>query len=216
MIDYLYGEMDDQEKQEFEQYLQSHPELKKELDELKDTRNLLGSAPEDIPEQKPLIIPSLFTSEESGQKSEKRAGILNLSSAAKTIFAAAASFLIILFGASLSGLQFGQTEHGFYLSFGEAAVPAGTISEEDVVRLIDQIREENAMMMATMIEETADQQNARIEEALNLMNAYYENRRQQDLMLIADGLNQLEEETHFRFRQTDQALGSIIYALSNH
>ncbi|MDX1640548.1 MAG: hypothetical protein R3220_02540, partial [Balneolaceae bacterium] len=110
-------------------------------------------------------------------------------------------------------------DQGFYLTFGEAPNPQPEIiqqglSEEEVRDMINQIRQENSLLLASMIEQVQEQQNEQLEEAINVLTDYYDQRRQQDLRLISEGIAQLEENTYTRLRQTDQTLGDLIYALS--
>jgi len=215
-MDYLYNEMNDKQKQTFEAYLKDHPELKKELDELAETRNILQFMSLDEPDQKLVMMaPEPDAGEKTNQPAEKTA-LLNLHPAIKTVLAVAASVLILMIGASISGLNMGQAEDGFYLAFGDVSAQAEEgISEEQVLMLTEQIREENALLLMTaMLEQARADQHEQLQEALNLLTDYYETRRQQDLMLVAEGLMQLEENTYHRFRQTDETLDDIIYALS--
>jgi hypothetical protein len=89
------------------------------------------------------------------------------------------------------------------------------ITEEQVIDLLEQIRAENTVVMAALAEQSLRRQNEQLEEAMNLLTAYYQEQRRQDLLLIAEGISQLEEDTYYRFLQTDEALGDILYALSN-
>lgn len=212
LMDYLYDEMSDKEKQQFEVYIAAHPELQKEIDEFQSTRKLMSHASLGTPEQKPFFIArENFT--ESENPSPKKAVFYSL------MKYGAAAAVILLFSVSIlafSGAQFGKTSDGFYLALGPQPEPVQQgISEDDVVNLLNQIQQENRLLIAALAEQTQQQQSAQLEEALNLLTAYYDQRRQQDLLLIAEGLSQLEEDTYHRFLQTDETLGNIIYALSN-
>jgi len=131
--------------------------------------------------------------------------------------AAAACMLVVLMGAAFTDLNIGQNDQGFYLAFGETPsiqpVQQG-MSEQEVRDMIDQIRQENSILLASMIEQVQVQQNEQLEEAISVLTDYYDQRRQQDLRLISEGLTQLEEDTYYRLRQTDETLGDLIYALS--
>lgn len=212
LMDYLYNEMDENEKNEFEKFLKTHPALQKELEEFQSTRKIMQGVSLDSPEEQPDFIPKRITADE--QKSTGRTA---------TIFrilkyGAVAASLILVSVATLafSSVQVGKTSDGFYLTMGAQPEPVQPgITEEDVIALLNQIRQENTVLMATLAEQTQQQQNEQLEEALNLLTEYYDQRRQQDLLLIAKGLSQLEEDTYSRFRQTDETLGNLIYALSN-
>lgn len=217
-MDYLYDEMSDEQKTEFEKELDTHPDLKKELEELESTRNLIQAVPMETPSHKLVMMATDREKEEDDHKSIKP-GFLKRYPGLVTVLAAAACLLIFLMGAAFTGLNVGQTDQGFYLSFGDAPnlqpeVIQQGLSEEEVRDMINQIRQENSVLLASMIEQVREQQNEQLEEAISVLTDYYDQRRQQDLRLISEGLTQLEQDTYYRLRQTDETLGDLIYALS--
>jgi len=210
-MDYLYDEMSDTEKREFEELLEADPKLKKEFEELQATRKVMGTVSLDSDELKPFSLsPDRNTASENTFKGSAKLYRL------MKVGMAAAILLAGMMALALSGVQFGKTSDGFYLAIGNQPEPVQQgISEEEVMNLLTRIQQENTLVMAALAEQTQQQQTAQLEEALNLLTAYYDQRRQQDLLLIAEGLTQLEEDTYYRFLQTDETLGDIIYALSN-
>ncbi|TVR31298.1 MAG: hypothetical protein EA390_06620 [Balneolaceae bacterium] len=211
MMDYLYDEMSDTEKREFEELLEADAKLKKELEELQATRKVMGTVSLDSDELKPFSL-STDRNSESENSSKGDTKLYRL----MKVGMAAAILLAGMMALAFSGVQFGKTSDGFYLAIGNQPEPVQQgISEEDVMNLLAQIQQDNTLVMAALAEQTRQQQNEQLEEALNLLTAYYDQRRQQDLLLIAEGLTQLEEDTYYRFLQTDETLGDIIYALSN-
>ena len=219
LMDYLYDEMDEKQKAEFEKKLTEDPSLKKELDDLKSMRKLIESTPvEEPPHKLMMMVPESDSQAEERKRESSTSSIKKIFSkypSATTFLAAAASILIILTGAAFTGLTVGQTEQGFYLTFGEQPVrtQAG-ISEEQVYDMMEQIQEENSILMASMIRQLRQDQQEQLDETVAMLTAYYEEQRQEDLRLISRGLVQLQENTYNRFRQTDEALGDLIYAIS--
>ncbi|MDR9365503.1 MAG: hypothetical protein RI575_09205 [Balneolaceae bacterium] len=215
-MDYLYDEMSDEQKKEFEKRLEDLPELKKELEELESTKNLIEGVPMETPSHKLVMMAPDHNQKEEDQRSTKPV-FLKRYPGLITVLAAAACMLIVLMGAAFTDLNIGQNDQGFYLAFGEAPsiqpVQQG-MSEQEVRDMIDQIRQENSILLASMIEQVQEQQNEQLEEAISVLTDYYDQRRQQDLRLISEGLTQLEEDTYYRLRQTDETLGDLIYALS--
>ena len=228
LMDYLYNEMDSKKKAEFEQLLETDEELRAELAELRNTRSLFSKIPYEAPTE-PLFRAAESSFPVTGQEMtgtgvSSEATRVNRSGfgGAKiyTFFgkaaAVAAIVLISVFITAFAGVEFGKTESGFYLTLGETtAETQPALSEEDILNLVAQVREENAIMMATMLDQAQAQQNEQLEEAFTMLTNYYEERRQQDLLLISEGFNQLEQDTYSRFRRTDQTLDNLIYALSN-
>lgn len=216
MMDYLYGEMSPKQKKDFEAFLETRPDLRKELEELTQIRQLIQKAPVEVPPHKLVMMPQVGGKPGKSPLKQEKASEWQLHPAVKTVFAIAASFLIILIGAALTNLNFSKTESGFYLTFGpEPVQQTAGIGEDQVFALIEQMRNEQNLLFAGMMEQVQQQQNEQLTEVLNVLTDYYEHRRQQDLLMIADGFNQLEEQTNYRFTRTNETLGSLIYALSN-
>ncbi len=217
-MDYLYDEMTDEQKAEFEKKLDKNPDLKKEFEELKSTNQLLQKVPMETPSLKLVMMAPEHDQKEKIKESSNK-NFLKKYPGLTTVLAAAACLLIILMGAAFTGLNVGQTDQGFYMTFGEAQnlqpeIIQQGLSEQEVRDMINQIRQENSLLLASMIEKVQEQQNDQLEEAINVLTDYYDQRRQQDLRLISQGIAQLEEDTYHRLRQTDEALGDLIYALS--
>lgn len=205
-MDYLYDEMDSSEKQEFETYIENHADLTKELNELKGTRSLLQQVPLETPSHKLVMM----TPERDTDHRFLRGRYL------RAAVAIAATFLMIVLSFAMIDLQVGSSGSGFYVAFGDAPAAANGegMSEEEVYGLIEQIREENALLLASVVEQSQQQQQLQLEQTIETLTEYYDQRRRQDLLLISEGLAQLEEETYYRFMQTDETLGDLIYALS--
>ncbi|PWN05850.1 anti-sigma factor family protein [Rhodohalobacter mucosus] len=219
LMDYLYDEMESEERAAFEKQLSADKELQNELNELKSARSLFSNIPYEAPSGLLFQVndkssePDRESLPDAEQRTARGASIYSLFGRG---LAAAAILLIGVFITAFAGIEFGKTESGFYLTIGEPpAVSQSGLSEEDVLNVVTQMREENAIMMAAMLDQAQAQQNEQLEEAINILTTYYEDRRQQDLMLISEGFNQLERDTYSRFRQTDETLGNLIYALSN-
>ena len=229
MMDYLYDEMDDQEKKAFETLLSNRPELQKEMDELRMTRDLLSAHPTAVPPFQPMQPAQTAQSAQSAQSEpnsdtapetveQEKGRVLNLPPFVRNLAAIAASLLIVILGMAFAGVEAGSTENGFYVTIGSPPVQPTAVesdlTEERVVTMLEQMQSDQAVLLAGLMEEVQSQQNEQIHELFTILNDYYEERRQQDLRMIADGLNQLEAETQNRFNRTNTALGSLIYALS--
>ncbi|NBB77652.1 MAG: hypothetical protein GVY02_09755 [Bacteroidetes bacterium] len=221
LMDYLYDEMEPDQKKEFKKMLEQSPELKKELNELKSTRDLIQSAPSEVPSHNILMMMPVSESEKQesepgGKVNGLRSSFFSRFPAAATILTAAASLLFILIGAALTDLNMGQGEDGFYLGFGERTERQleESFTREEVYELMEQMQQQNSALMATMVEELQRRQEEQLTQAVGVMADYVEEQRQEDLRLISRSLVQLQENTYNRFRQTDETLGDLIYAIS--
>jgi hypothetical protein len=216
-MDYLYDELSADEKSEMESILAEDTVLKGELNELEKTRKLLQMVP-DEKQQKPLVI--LPSENQYSRKESASTHVMGLPAAAVTALSIAASILIILFGSSLAGLQVSSNTDGFRIDFGNSAALSessndGNITDEDLENLVEQIRTENSLLISAMMNDLQRQQRQQLQEAIRVLNTYYEQQREEDLTIIADGMNQLQVETAYKFLQTDETIEDIIYALNN-
>ncbi|MFO7799298.1 hypothetical protein [Rhodohalobacter sp.] len=208
LMDYLFDEMNSDERKEFEQKIQNSEELRNKLNELKATQSVIGNYSPEEPEENGFH----YLDESEKRETPKRPRRINY-----VILTAAALVLISIFIGLFSSVQFGETEQGYYLAFGNPSVDVEQegISEEELNEIIAQIRTENSLMMNSMMEQIQQDQNAQFNESLTALADYYEERRNRDLMLFTEGLLQLEESTANQIDQTNRALNGIIYALSN-
>ena len=219
LMEYLYDELSADEKLEMERIIAEEPSLREELKELDQTRNLLQLAPDEKPQPLPVIMhPGMQEPSNNDDKHGKR--FAGLPPAAVTAISIAASILIILFGSSLADLQVTSSTEGFSVGFGEVAtIPEEEdgigVTDEDLMRLAEQIRTENSLLISAMMDDLQDQQRQQLQEAIQVLNTYYVQQRQEDLNIIADGMNQLQVETAYKFLQTDETIENIIYALNN-
>lgn len=220
LMDYLYDEMGPDERRDFEEVLQNDPDLKQELDDIQSMRNLLQ---EDDSEIKPgnllLIKPDSETSKDETSGSAKRGKIYTL-----TAIAAVAAAILLTFSAfSFLNLQVSQTDNGTLISFGTAPPPQQTnepeqteayITEDEFYALMSEYQEQNNQVMATALQQTREQHQQQMEDVIQTLTTYYNQRRQQDLVLVSEGLAQLEEETYYRFLQTEEAFEDLLFALN--
>lgn len=214
LMDYLFDEMSEREKKEFESALEKSTRLQRELRELQATHRLLQSEPGEIPHKNLLVIPS--DAKPGGQpNSGPKGNVFYLKMAA----AIAATVLLTAMALTFVNLQVGQTDQGLILSFGDqpaTATPSAEpqFSEAEVYDLISELQEENTRLLANVLEQSRLEHQQQMAGIIETLTAYYDQRRQQDLILISEGLAQLEEETYYRFLQTEEALEDLIFALS--
>ena len=206
-MDYLFDEMNPDEKKEFEQKLQNSEELRQKLNELKATQSVIGKYSPEVPEQLDFQYRDESDKKETSEKPRRVVYV---------VLAAAAVLLVSIFIGLFSSVQFGETEQGYYLTFGNPPVQVeeNGISEQEMNQIIAEIRAENSLMLNSMMEQVQREQNERFNESLTTLAEYYEERRNRDLMLFTEGLLQLEESTSNEIDRTNRALNGIIYALS--
>ncbi|MGK7396977.1 MAG: anti-sigma factor family protein [Candidatus Cyclobacteriaceae bacterium M3_2C_046] len=115
-MDYLYQELDQPERERFEQYMATHPEAQAELDQLKQTSQMLQQV-ESRQVNQPLILEKAQTS--------------NLSRFYKKTATWAAAIVLIMVVLGLSNFRASYQSGTLQLSFG----PQSPINNVDTVRL---------------------------------------------------------------------------------
>lgn len=220
LMDYLYDEMGPDERQEFEELLRDQPGLQQELSEMQATRNLLQEDDAEIEPKKLMMIQTdqIHTADDISNPPSGNSKIYFL----KTFAAVAAAILLTVALFSYANLQITQTDRGTLISFGapppqtveEPADTESFITEDEFYAMMSELQEQNNRVMATALEQTREQHQQQMENVIQTLTTYYNQRRQQDLMLVSEGLAQLEEETYYRFLQTEAAFEDLLFALN--
>ncbi|MFU8813668.1 MAG: hypothetical protein ACNA78_11945 [Balneolaceae bacterium] len=208
IISYLYGEMTTEEKQAFEEVLKTDADLAAEVRELQATRDLLAEAePLSYAGGGPFSAPSFDDRSAQHKRRSPNVYKLLLAAAAVVILALSASLWIQLDRHAaapqeeLASSQMPQPQERLY-------------TEQELETVVQAVQQQQAVMMAALMDELREEQEQQLTEIVEAMTVYFDSRRNQDLMLISEGLAQLEQETNSRITQTDQVLGGLIYALS--
>lgn len=149
LISYLYDELSAAEMEKIDGYLKEHPEARKALEGLQDTRMLMSDfEDEEMPEPMAFIN---TTKNEEWLYWRKYVAI------------AATLLLIITFG-TLSGFKVVSTEQGMHIGFGEANLG---LSEEQVTDLIYQDR----VNLLDYVNNTLEVRNDSIDNKISILQA---------------------------------------------
>ena len=134
IINYLFGEMSEEEKRKFEKELETNKELKAKLEELKHVQADLGTwSNEDIeiPEFHPAASHSSLSASGKGEPSLKAKMVKMISNSWMKY---AAVFLGLLVFLQFTGLQISQQGNALMLSFG--APQTGELNSQDVDAIV--------------------------------------------------------------------------------
>lgn len=166
---YLYGELDEKEKQKFDQYLIANPEARLEIEKFQNLRKVLSGV-----EDKEVLAPPIVISDASGNTA--RGGIIRFLNTPyfRTVASIAASLLIIILAGKLTGINIKVSDQQITLSFG--AVPQTTekepvtagLTQDEVQQLISVSLEKNNMQVQASLEETSKKLDASIRRNLAL------------------------------------------------
>jgi hypothetical protein len=213
-MDYLYDELKPDQRKELEQFLATHPELQKELEELGDVRSMLQHLPVQDPNEQ-LTMVELNQSGFQDWWNKLIESWIPKNGFVRTGFAIASLLILFVMLGAFTQMNISINENSFQLAFGELQEPAQQVySTEQVEYLLEQVRQENAAMVAEAVQAIQENQDEKLEQTLVNFADYVEQQRQNDLQMISAGLNNMEETYYTRFRQTDQVLGDLIQTVS--
>lgn len=213
-MDYLYDELEQDQRKELELFLTDHPELQKELEELGDVRSILQHLPvQDPAEQIVMVEP-----ESSGSQdwwNEFMNSWIPQDKFVRAGFAMASLLILFVMLAAFTQMSISINENGFRLAFGELQKPVQQgFTSEQVDYLLQQMKQENALMVGEAVQTVQEMQDQKLEQTLVNFADYIEQQRRKDLQMISSGFNNMEETYYTRFRQTDQVLGELIQTVS--
>lgn len=207
-MDYLYDEMGKEEKRQLENYLEQHPDLRQELDELQETRTLLKQMPLAEPEQQLTIVEprerSFF------QWVDEAKALLPQSVFGKAGFAVAAGLLLLLFVGSIAKLQISVNNSGWSVAMGSGPPVSQGLTTDQAQAFLEQVREENAALMSEYVQTLRRENQQQLQQVVR----YVDQQRINDLQLIDRNLDQLQQTNNYRWRQTSQVLGEMLQTVN--
>ena len=215
-MDYLYGELDAEQTRELELFISKHEDLKKEFEELTETRSLLQHLPVQSPaEQLVIMEPEKETAATLESWWSKLSSLfLPQSGFGRTGFAMVTFVFLFFVMGALTDMNISVEDGGFKMTFGEQPPVQSGYTAAQVEMIINQVQQENAQMINEYILAAQEQQETQFKQTLSTFAEYLDNQRESDLQLFNYSLTSLEETTYNRFRQTDQVLGEIIQTVS--
>ena len=159
LMDYLYGELDGDEKARVEQYLISNPETRKQYEKLAGVRAMLQHV-----DDKEVIAPPIFVGDSPNHR--KLWDIPYL----RTVVSIAASLIVVLLVGRLSGVHVSMSQNEFRMSFGEMREPAinhvqpppATLTAAEVQEMIEHSLDKNNTVLNTNWEQSQKELEASI------------------------------------------------------
>jgi hypothetical protein len=150
---YLYGEMDEGDKRAFEEYLQRNPEAGAALEKWLNLRRMLTEA-----EDKEVIAPPLFIGNDATPR-ERIRQIWWHAPYFKTVVGIAASLILIILAAKLTGMRLSVSQNELRLAFGQekatqAVQPVPSLTADQVQDMINSSLSQNNSQVQTSLEET--------------------------------------------------------------
>lgn len=209
LMDYLYEEISEEKRRQLESYLENNPQLRKELDQLRETRSILKQMPEADPEKDLLVVDP--HSRTVGEWWQQARSLAPQSFLGKSAMAAAAVIILLLIVGSFAQLHMEKTGQGFSVSLGYSPTVNQGLSTQEAEVLVNQIREENAAMLSEYAKAISQQNEQQLQKVVN----YFQQQRINDLQLVDRTIDDLQENTTYRLRQTNEYLGQMLQTVSS-
>jgi hypothetical protein len=213
-MDYLYDELDSEQKKELELYLKHHPDMQDEFNELLETRNMLKNIPLEESTYQYVVI----------QPDKSQIGVwfdglkqvfMPRSLYSGSVLAFISILLITLLFASVSRLQVMSNEAGWSVHFGsQPEIIQQGIDKETLNQILSAIRQENLMMVTSLVEESQLQNEIQLREAVTAILDYMDEQRSSDLQLVGRGLAEIEQENYYRYIRTNETLSELLQNIS--
>lgn len=163
LMAYLYGELENSEREAVEKYLFENPEARIELERLGNVRKLLGEV-----KDKEVIAPPIFLND---SRSRSLWDIPYI----KTISSIAASLLIVILAGRLAGMKIQYETRELTISFGKTEPRADPstdmLSTEDIQSMINSSLNKNNESMQASWRETQVQLDESVNKSLALNSA---------------------------------------------
>jgi hypothetical protein len=166
LMAYLYGELEDDKREKLEQYLLENPTARLELEKMNGLRRMLAQV-----EDKEVIAPPIFVGEHPSLRFWQAPYM-------KTIMGIAASLLVVMLVAKLSGLNIRYQQQELRISFGntpevKTVAPdtqpnVATLTPEQVQDMINNSLQQNNATLQASLDETQKKLNASINQSLAL------------------------------------------------
>ncbi len=206
IVDYIYGELSGDAKRQFEQHMQSCESCSGEVQSLTGLRGIMK--PDVVPPmpyvvnipapalQQPIVLP------------------LHQSTWFRVVATMAAAVILVVLTARLVDLQVQVGDGAIILRFGE---PAAIVAEPQPVEtapnlelLFAEFKAEQQKFVNSLTDSVRTAQQKQLNQTLVAFERYLDQRRSQDLELIALSLDEIQQLNDNRFIETQYVISQLI------
>lgn len=173
LLAYMYGELDEAERQKVESYLATYPEAKAELDELQNTRQLLSHLPNQEVKP-PVFVWDALAKTKSKVSSKQQVFSIGFK---RNLSVVAASLLLFFLLAYVTKLQVSYHQNELRISFGGSPKAIETKNESHLAQNQNLSKEEVNKLIINYLQQNND--------SLNIQLAQLENRLKQQTLLVS-------------------------------
>ena len=240
MMDYLYDELNPEDRKAFEEELSRNSDLKEELEAFQSGKEMLHNW-----EDEKVSAPPFFAIYKSPEKNNSQNGF-------KWFVSIAASFLILMVAAKFTGLEISNQNDGFRIAFGQKKQAVDEIDKAEIQQMVNlaltnyeekldaernedmqelenyltqqskqnknlisnyltALQKSNIEVMQTYWKESNDQQQVYTEQLLSDFAEYVQEQRQEDMDYLFAKMELMESDKDLFKIET----GQMINALAN-
>lgn len=238
MMDYLYNELNPEDKKAFEEELAQNPELKEELEAFQSGKEILGNW-----EDEKVSAPPFINIHKNPESNNSQKGF-------KWFLSVAASLLILMVAAKFTGLEISNQEGGFQIAFGETIPSNQPMDQTEIQQMVNValsnyekkldaerkedkqelehylsqqsqqnkqlinnyltgLQESNVEMMQTYWKESNEQQQIYTEKLLTNFADYIQEQRKEDMDYLFAKMELMESDKDLFKIETGQMINSL-------
>jgi hypothetical protein len=205
LITYLYDELDPEQKKIWEEHLRECVSCQQEVEHFRALR--ANMEPSEAPSMPYSIRLPMYASQPNTVVS------LYQTTWFRVLISSAAAILLILFSAWFTNLRLDWTHNSLTISFDPDTIPSEqplNASPEDLELLMAQFRNEQSNLVNSLSDSIRQSQQKQFDQTLAAFQRYLEQRRIEDLELIALSLDEMQQINDTRFVETQYMLSQLV------
>jgi hypothetical protein len=209
LMDYIYDEISETDREAFELHLTGCTECRKEVESLTSTSGLLKKWVEPEPDIRVIAV------KEKSQSNGKYTGLFrNLFSCPnRFVFGSAFAllFIFMLFSIANTEISFNNGNFSMRMSFMKPSKPPQT--DEAPIKtnqLVEELVRENYQLTRALIEQSEARQEQKLAYVLSSFKKELDEERYHDLSLVQYGMRELQKNTYQQVQEIDGALNQLI------
>jgi len=207
-MDFLYDELPETEANALQAHLAVCEVCREELAGLRVARHALQILPPAEPAER--LVFSELRGRNWAQWWQQVKTLLPRPAWARAGLAFSAALLLFLVAGSLANLQIKYSAAGLNLSMHLLPPKQEAVPDAAADALLARMRVENMQMVSQMLAQERQEQQRQWQRSLAALARDFDRRRQDDLMLVGQGLQEIQRSTYKQVGQTNQALKQLM------
>lgn len=207
MMDLLYDEIESETEKLLRTHLAACEECRREYEALSRTSLTLQALPQEAPARTLIFVEARPT---WAQSLKNLLFPEHASRWGRWAFGLSAAMVSALVTSAILNLEITAGDGQFSYRTSLAPRPVAEVSEQFRNRLAEQLRLENREMVSQLVQAHYEKQQAEFDRTLVNFATEFNRQRQQDILLLGQGLEKVEQNTVNRLQQTDRVLDELM------